>query len=472
VGELPPDRYSEINRRTTRLNSVGAALIWLSTAVAVWGDWRGVAIVLASMMATIGFNVWINLHALPRYGVRIEPIRVIANSSVCVVVGVLTGWPAPCWLWPPYVALAFDQSGGGFSLGVVIWTIAFQDAVGVISGAGWIPPLTSTVLALYAWRTTTLRLHVIREMLASSDHQRAELADANAQTRTALDQLKQEIATRERVELELRAAQKLEAIGRISAGVAHEINTPIQFVGDNLRFLRDGVTEILALRELDAAARGAPDDARADAVAAIEAAEQEADVGYLRANLSEAVGHALDGVDRVAAIVASMRQFAHTAGGRAVATDLNQAIQATLTISRNEYKLVADVECALSELPHVVCHPGEINQVLLNIVVNAAQAIGEAVGNSGTRGAIRVATAHDGDDVVISISDTGTGIPVAARDYVFEPFFTTKEVGRGTGQGLAIARAIIERHRGRLTFDTELGRGTTFHVRLPIQADG
>jgi signal transduction histidine kinase len=148
---------------------------------------------------------------------------------------------------------------------------------------------------------------------------------------------------------------------------------------------------------------------------------------------------------------------------------LNQAIRGTLTIACNEYKYVADVETDLRELPAVTCHAGEINQVVLNIVVNAAHAISDVVGKGGRKGRIRVATRHDGDFAVISISDTGGGIPDPIRDKIFEPFFTTKAVGRGTGQGLAIARSVVvDKHGGELTFETESGKGTTFFVRIPI----
>jgi two-component system NtrC family sensor kinase len=153
------------------------------------------------------------------------------------------------------------------------------------------------------------------------------------------------------------------------------------------------------------------------------------------------------------------------------ATDLNRAIQATLEVARNEYKYVADVETDLGDLPHVTCLAGELNQVFLNIVVNAAHAIADAVKGTQARGTIRIATRRDGcDGVVVAISDTGTGIPEAIRSKIFDPFFTTKEVGRGTGQGLGIARRIVERHRGRLTFTTAMGQGTTFLVRLPIES--
>jgi signal transduction histidine kinase len=151
--------------------------------------------------------------------------------------------------------------------------------------------------------------------------------------------------------------------------------------------------------------------------------------------------------------------------------DLNRAIQSTLTISRNEYKLVAEVETELEALPTVLCHPGEINQAFLNIIVNAAHAIGDRIKGTDAKGHITVRTRREGDEVVISIADTGGGIPAAIQDRIFDPFFTTKEVGKGTGQGLAISRSVVvDKHHGQLTFESKMGEGTTFYIRLPIEA--
>jgi two-component system NtrC family sensor kinase len=163
-----------------------------------------------------------------------------------------------------------------------------------------------------------------------------------------------------------------------------------------------------------------------------------------------------------------MKEFAHPGHREKSPADLNQALQATLIIARNEYKYVADVETELGELPPVLCYVGDLNQVFLNLLVNAAHAIGDVVSGTGARGAIRVRTAHDGDTVRIEIEDTGCGIPAAIRDRIFDPFFTTKEVGKGSGQGLAIARSIVvDKHNGSLTCESEEGKGTTFIIRLP-----
>ncbi len=281
-----------------------------------------------------------------------------------------------------------------------------------------------------------------------------------------------DITGRDVAELELRHAQKLESVGRLASGIAHEINTPIQFVGDNTRFVQDSFDSLSALlgkyQELrDAAASEA---ALAETLASVRQVEEETDCAYLLEEIPKALSQTLEGVTRVATIVRAMKEFAHPESKEMAAADLNKALQSTLTVARNELKYVADVDVELGEIPPVVCNVGDLNQVFLNLLVNAAHAIADVVKGSGDKGKIRVHTATEGDTVLIAISDTGSGIPEAIRTRVFDPFFTTKEVGRGTGQGLAIARSVVvERHRGTLTFDSEVGKGTTFYIRLPIE---
>jgi two-component system, NtrC family, sensor kinase len=284
----------------------------------------------------------------------------------------------------------------------------------------------------------------------------------------------QEVTEVRRVREELTATQRLAAVGTLAAGIAHEINTPMQFVNDSLHFLRDAARDALTViqqhknwqrvlqsggsaAELDAASREA------------EQAEQSADLEYLTEQVPKAFDRCIDGLQRMTAIVRSLKEFAHPASKQASAVDLNRAIQSTLTIARNEYKYVAELQTDFGELPMVVCHVNDINQVVLNLVINAAHAIADKVRNAATKGVIRVATRCDDQTVVIAVSDTGSGIPEPIRHRIFEPFFTTKEVGKGTGQGLALAWSVVtEKHKGTLTFETELGRGTTFFIRLPI----
>jgi signal transduction histidine kinase len=260
-------------------------------------------------------------------------------------------------------------------------------------------------------------------------------------------------------------------VGRLAAGVAHEINTPVQFVSDNVQFVRttmsDIATVVAAYRAMQDAAFNGGDVLHAARHAA--GVETGVDLDYLMKDAPLALEGAVEGLGRIATIVRSMKEFAHPDQADKMPVDLNQAIQSTLVIAHNEYKYIAEIDTQFAELPLVVCYMGEINQVVLNLVINASHAIADVVRGTSDKGRLTVRTTLDGDTVEIAVTDTGTGIPPAARDKIFDPFFTTKEVGRGTGQGLAIARSVIvNKHGGTLRFETECGRGTTFFIRLPI----
>ena len=288
--------------------------------------------------------------------------------------------------------------------------------------------------------------------------------------------LSQDVTETKRLQAEILSADRMAAIGTLAAGVAHEINTPIQFVSDSVHFLRDAASDVLPLVDLlSEHMQVASDPERALRLRQrIETAMEGADLEYLREAMPRAFERCVEGLDRVATIVRSMKEFSRAPQQHMEAADLNRAIQNTLVIARSEYKEVADVELELGELPLVVCHLGDINRVVLNLVVNAAHAIGDAVKGTGANGRIRVKTALEGPEgptqmAVVSIADTGTGIPEHVQPRVFEPFFTTKEVGRGTGQGLSMAWSIVkDRHKGSISFETQQGVGTTFHVRVPV----
>jgi PAS domain S-box-containing protein len=296
--------------------------------------------------------------------------------------------------------------------------------------------------------------------------------DINYDSHTARLAIAQDVTERNRLEIELRHSQKLEAVGSLAAGIAHEINTPVQFVGDNLRFLHNAYTDLNKVREKYQRLReAAAADGDADKRLAEEVTETEraVDVDYLMEEIPKAIEQSLDGVTRVATLVRAMKEFAHPEGKEKAAADINEALRSTLIVARNELKYVAEVETELGSVPPVVCNVGELNQVFLNLLVNAAHAIADTKKLTGGKGLIRVRTWTEADAVLISVSDTGCGIPETNHDKVFNPFFTTKAIGRGTGQGLAIARAIVvEMHGGTLTFESEVGRGTTFYVRLPL----
>jgi signal transduction histidine kinase len=259
---------------------------------------------------------------------------------------------------------------------------------------------------------------------------------------------------------ELQLAHKLESVARLAAGVAHEINTPLQYVRDSVAFLQSGIGDVFrVLGEYRALRACSP------LLAEVAELEDELDIAYLAEQVPAALDRACEGITRVATLVRSLKDFAPESQRAKLPADINRALAATIAVARNEYKDVADIRTRFGVLPLVPCHLSELNACFLNLFINAAQAIGD----TGRRGMIEVATRVHADAVVISIADTGGGIPEHVRGRIFDPFFTTKELGHGTGQGLAIARTIIvDKHGGSIGFDTEVGRGTTFHVRLPL----
>jgi PAS domain S-box-containing protein len=282
----------------------------------------------------------------------------------------------------------------------------------------------------------------------------------------------EDVTERKLLRDQLFQAQKLESVGQLAAGIAHEINTPVQYIGDNVHFLRDTFRYLVKLigsydRLLSAARAQNLTSTTIDEVAAEVA---EVDVAYLLQEIPRALEQTLEGIDRVSGLVGAMKEFSHPGIKEKIPLDLNHAIQSTITVARSEWKYVAEMQIDFDpELPLISCLPGEFNQAILNLIVNAAHAIGDVVEDrDGEKGKITVQTRDYPGWVEIRIGDTGGGIPETIRGRIFDPFFTTKEIGKGTGQGLAITRsAIVDKHQGRLDFETAMGVGTTFVIQLP-----
>ncbi len=294
--------------------------------------------------------------------------------------------------------------------------------------------------------------------------------------------LELQIAERERAaaaarrsELELLGSRRLETVGQLASGVAHELDTPTQFASDNVRFLRDAFGELQKWLELAGriADPSVPEADRQQLVEDLVDGIQVGELDFIAVEVPEALDEALGGLERVASIVTAMHSFARPDGAEVASVDLNAALRDTVTVSRSEWKLAAEVVLELEEaLPRIEGYAGELNQVFLNLLVNAAHAIQEAVDTTtGEKGTITVRTRSEGDAVVVEVADDGVGIRAEIRERVFEPFFTTKEAGKGSGQGLAISRAIVvERHGGTIAVEARPGRGSTFVVRLPLNS--
>jgi len=286
--------------------------------------------------------------------------------------------------------------------------------------------------------------------------------------------LAEDITRRMVMESHLLQAQKLESVGMLASGIAHEINTPAQYIGDNTRFLRQSYQMLLQLLQgyEDLFAEACRRNDNCEILDRVKSLREDADVEYLLQEIPQALDQSLDGIDRISGIIRAMKEFSHPGTGEKVAVSLNRAIESALVVCRNEWKQVAEVHTHYDALmPKVSVYPAELNQVVLNILLNAVHALQDAGCAPQRKGEISVTTRWEDGWAYIRISDTGAGIPASIRDRIFDPFFTTKPVGRGTGQGLAIAHAIVvEKHGGRLRFETEVGKGTTFIIELPSES--
>jgi PAS domain S-box-containing protein len=308
-----------------------------------------------------------------------------------------------------------------------------------------------------------VQLRIIRDDKGEADRIQTFVTDISEYKRLEED--------RQAMEHEQRISARLKSVGALAAGIAHEINTPMQFVSDSVYFLKMAVGELDVLwpelTQLVRESTGTGDPT--STIKRIEQSLAHIDVDQLVVDANQSAERALEGIRRVTKIIRAMREFAHPDNGEHTKVDINNALETTLTVCKNVYKEIADVETDFGALPSVMCQYGEVNQVFLNIIVNAAHAI-EAAHRDGAKGLIRISTAVEDGYAVIRIQDNGTGIPESVKARIFDPFFTTKEVGKGTGQGLAIVQSVIvARHHGRITVDSEVGKGTTFILRLPIE---
>jgi two-component system, NtrC family, sensor kinase len=306
------------------------------------------------------------------------------------------------------------------------------------------------------------RVRVERSMDLMSDELNTRLEEKLA-TEAALQQEKAEqaalIKRLEEAHNQLLQSEKMASIGQLAAGVAHEINNPIGYVGSNLGTLRGYVDRLLnVLAAYETIEREFTEGSLHDRLAAVKT---EADLAYLKADIADLLSETGEGIARVRRIVQDLKDFSHVDQGDWLLADLHKGLESTLNVVNNEIKYKARVVKEYGELPALRCLPAQLNQVFMNLLVNAAHAI-------EGQGTITIRTGRHGDEAWVEISDTGKGIPAHLLTRIFDPFFTTKPVGVGTGLGLSISYGIIQKHGGRIEVESEPGQGTTFRIRLPI----
>lgn len=289
-----------------------------------------------------------------------------------------------------------------------------------------------------------------------------ELNERNEALRKERDELAGLAKSLEEAHNQLLQSEKMASIGQLAAGVAHEINNPIGYVNSNFQTLGEYVDDLFSiLAAYEAAEAGLPDQQQKE----LADLRQQLDLEYLKTDLSAVVRESQEGIDRVKKIVADLKEFSHPDEGNLTYADLHAGIDSTLNIVANEIKYKADVVREYGSIPFIECFPSQLNQVFMNLFVNAAQAMSDK-----QRGAIIIRTScQDEDSILVEIADTGDGIPRENLQRIFDPFFTTKPVGQGTGLGLSLSYGIIKKHGGKIEVSSEMGQGTTFHISLPIR---
>ena len=318
---------------------------------------------------------------------------------------------------------------------------------------------------VFGYTDVTERHRAEEALRESRDQLESKVRERTRDLREANATLEQEQARQAELIKKLGVAQsqllqseKMASIGVLAAGVAHEINNPIGFVNSNLGSLQRYAQALLRLLDSYEALEESLSPGERAAIAQVK---KEVDADYLREDLEPLLRESLDGIDRVRRIVQDMKDFSHVDGGDLQYADLEAGLNSTMNVVWNEIKYKAEVSKEYAKIPQIECYPSQLNQVFMNLLVNAAHAIEE-------RGRITLRTGHDERQVWIEVEDTGTGIPKDKLGRIFEPFFTTKPVGKGTGLGLSLSYGIVQKHGGSIEVHSEVGKGTLFRVVLPL----
>ena len=420
----PTEHYVRMTKQLVQDQEKWAAFVQLVIALSVLPNWRHFGLACITLVL-VPLNVFVTTTLVPRFGpVVAEAVRGVTNVTLSCVVYHFIGWPTAAYLWLPYVALVADGSRRDLAYGMLAFSVAGYWIGSLADGIAWQRPFVWTAIAILCRQFTDRRVGIAHELWIGSI--------------AAHEKLKAEVAARLRAEVELRQGQKLEAIGRLAAGGR----------------ARDQQSAPVRRQQRAARCRWRRRHRRLH--------RPRVTRRHPRIGRDDAGWRETRDCDRPCD-----ERPRHPDRGEKTPTDLKREIEATLVVSRHAYAHVAEVNTHFTELPVAACYPGAIGQVVLNLVVNAAQAIAAHTDRRG-RGTIALSATAEAGDAVISVTDDGGGIPAAVRDRVFEPFFTTRSAGTGTGQGLAIARSLVEAHGGTLGFVTEIGQGTTFTIRLPL----
>ncbi|MCP3140261.1 sensor histidine kinase [Pyxidicoccus xibeiensis] len=405
-----------VNIRLKRVTLVACILIHLLLVSSIWGQWTRIAMMTAVFIAVTAFNQVLAQRFFSQHTRTAESLRFTVNMLANVFYGLASDWALPMWLYLPLNALWVDRfvdPRARLRLGLMLALVA---GVALVDGCPPLIPACFVLVSLLTYLISEGRVFLTHQALRSLAQQHEELARAHEQLDLAHQRAREQ--------------ERLTSLGMLAAGVAHEINNPMSYVKSNVNSL---LLDLRGCRELPP---------------------------VLHEYVEDVLPATLDGIRRVTAIVADLRRFARGDPEAMVEYDLNQEVAVALRIARGQLGPQCDAVLELKEIPHLLGHPGQIAQVVVNLLMNAAQAMPEG-------GRIAVSTWMEGEEALLSVRDSGVGMSPEVRAKVFEPFFTTKPEGEGTGMGLAVVHGIVTAHRGVITVDTAPGQGTTFTIRLP-----
>ncbi|WP_164020938.1 sensor histidine kinase [Pyxidicoccus trucidator] len=405
-----------VNTRLKNVTLLACILIHLLLVYSIWGQWERIALVTAVFAVVTGTNQVLASRFFSQHTRTAESLRFVMNMVANIIYGLASDWALPMWLYLPLNALWVDRfvdPGARPRLG---WMLALVGGVALADGCPPLVPACFVLLSLLVYFISEGRVFLTHQALRSLAQQHEKLAQAHRQLDLAHQRAREQ--------------ERLSSLGMLAAGVAHEINNPMSYVKSNVNSL------LLDLR----ACKALPEE--------------------LREYVDDVLPATLDGIRRVTAIVSDLRRFARGDPEAVVEYDLNQEVAVALRIARGQLGPQCEVILELTELPHLLGHPGQVAQVVVNLLMNAAQAMPGG-------GRIRVSTRMENEEAVLEVHDTGVGMTPEVRAKLFEPFFTTKPTGEGTGMGLAVVHGIVTAHRGRIRVDSAPQQGSTFTIHLP-----
>ncbi|KFE67604.1 sensor histidine kinase [Hyalangium minutum] len=415
----PIGAAGNINARLLRFILLAVVITHLLLIASVWGQWKTIAIITGTFFLVVCLNLTLARPVFSEQTRLTETIRLMGNMLANLVYGHVTGWQLPMWLYLPLDAIWVDTRQERQGLYVLFGPFLVVGAVAILDGCPPLVPLVFIILSVIAHAISRVRMHLLHQVLSRLAYRHRELARAHEELAQAHERAREQ--------------DRLSSLGMLAAGVAHEINNPLAYVKSNVNSLYRDLREEKKLSPV------------------------------LSEYVTEVLPATMEGIQRIATIVSDLRRFARGDPEPLAAYDLNDEIQAALRITHSRIEARCRVVLKLRPLPRMLGRPQQMAQVVVNLLINAAQATSD-------EGQISLSTRQEGEQVVLVVQDTGQGMTPEVKEKLFQPFFSTKPIGEGTGMGLAVVHGIVSAHGGRIEVESQPGKGSTFTIRLPLAA--